>query len=503
MLKKSWSWRRILASTATRSVQRPRLRVEALEDRSVPATHTWTALGGSFDWSDAGNWDAAGKPTSNEPGGTIVVMPVNDDPVQDIPNLTIASIEFKAPTAVTLQLTQPLTIDGTAASDNIINTSGNNTITGSSINLVGGSCFIPVTGGSLTIVSPMTGNVGMNKFGPNTLTLGNGDTGANTYTGSTTVADGTLVLNKADGTDALTGSVIIGDGTGTDILRLQNNNQINDGVVLTFDSGGDFNSAKFELNGFDETVAGIATLVAGQVPVIQNTESVAPAGPNEPAVLTINNTTHSTYDGIIRNNFGAPNGTLALVKRGIGTLTRSDTGGFTSDYSGGTTIEDGTLQYTNVKALGTGDVTLGNAATPAGHTPKLLAAATTDTTLANNIIVRVDGSVIGSVDDAVNIPIATFSGTVPSTPPGSSWRAAAASERRSPARSPAPAASSSRARPPAGAWYWTTTRSTRTTLLAPWSSTPVPRCSRHSTPSRSRSRSGPWSTSPMPGPRSV
>jgi len=47
--------RRPVRNAAPRKPARSTLRVEALEDRCVPATHTWTgAVDGN--WSTAGNW---------------------------------------------------------------------------------------------------------------------------------------------------------------------------------------------------------------------------------------------------------------------------------------------------------------------------------------------------------------------------------------------------------------------------------------------------------------
>ncbi len=49
---------------------------------------------------------------------------------------------------------------------------------------------------------------------------------ANTYTGTTYVNDGTLALAQSAGVTAIAGNIIVGDGRGTDILRLDANEQI-------------------------------------------------------------------------------------------------------------------------------------------------------------------------------------------------------------------------------------------------------------------------------------
>jgi|GEM_PF-4179323 len=172
-----------------------KLRLEALEDRSVPAVHTWDAGGSSLNWSDAGNWDAAGPPTSNEPGGTFVVFPIDDiTTIQNIPNLSLAGITFSNPTGIQIRLDQPLTIDNDANNPNIANLSGTNRIFNGSLIQSGNlPIAIEVSGGTLTIDSEITGTQGMEKQGTGTLRLG----GASTYSGVTTIGNGGIVATSA------------------------------------------------------------------------------------------------------------------------------------------------------------------------------------------------------------------------------------------------------------------------------------------------------------------
>ena len=59
------------------------------------------------------------------------------------------------------------------------------TLTGS-----GGNATIDTTGGSISLSGALGGGGGLNKVGPNTLTM----SGNNTFTGSLTVDGGTLAM---------------------------------------------------------------------------------------------------------------------------------------------------------------------------------------------------------------------------------------------------------------------------------------------------------------------
>jgi autotransporter-associated beta strand protein len=88
--------------------------------------------------------------------------------------------------------------------------------------------------GGLEISAVIANNgdpVGLTKTGDGVLTLLG--TAANTFTGTTYVNDGTLVLAKSDGVNAIAGNLIVGDGRGNDILRLDANEQIANTANLT------------------------------------------------------------------------------------------------------------------------------------------------------------------------------------------------------------------------------------------------------------------------------
>lgn len=76
------------------------------------------------------------------------------------------------------------------------------------------------------VVADNSGPDALIKAGDGTLTLSG--TTANTYTGTTYVNEGTLALNKTAGVNAIAGDVVVGDGRGTDTLRLNADEQIAD-----------------------------------------------------------------------------------------------------------------------------------------------------------------------------------------------------------------------------------------------------------------------------------
>jgi len=133
--------------------------------------------------------------------------------------------------------------------------------------------------------------------------------GANTYTGGTTVAAGTLKLGA-------TGSAPIGS--------------------LTVETNG-----TFDLNNFAQTVtdlSGSGAITLGS------------------AALTAGSTGDSTFSGIISGNGG-------LTKQGTATLTLSGA----NTYSGGTNVNAGTLSILGMSPTGTGDITIALGATISGQ----------------------------------------------------------------------------------------------------------------------------------------
>ena len=188
-------------------------------------------------------------------------------------------------------------------SNNVVDVFNNGTLTGFTINASSGIA-LDTTNGDFTLSSDLTAPRALTKLGNNTLTL----SGSNTYSGATTVNQGTLLLqNKATRaggslvTVAAAGTIGLGVGGGgvtdysdTDVASLFNNT----------------------LSGFAlDAVSGVAI------------------------DTTAGNFTQSS----------ALTGTRALTKLGSNTLTLSGD----NSYTGATTVSAGALNIQHANALGT------------------------------------------------------------------------------------------------------------------------------------------------------
>ncbi|SKA89075.1 PEP-CTERM protein-sorting domain-containing protein [Prosthecobacter debontii] len=143
--------------------------------------------------------------------------------------------------------------------------------------------------------------------------------GSNSYTGSTTVAEGVLQLN-ATGAPSIAGNLIVAGGTATWLQA----NQVNTASQISVSSG------VLSLQGFNQTVAGV-TLTGGSI-----TSSTG--------VLT-STSTFNLQAGTVSGRLG---GSAGIVKSTSGVVTLSGTNSFT----GGTQVNGGTLIATSTSALG-------------------------------------------------------------------------------------------------------------------------------------------------------
>ncbi|MFO0880150.1 MAG: Ig-like domain repeat protein [Gemmataceae bacterium] len=135
------------------------------------------------------------------------------------------------------------------------NNTWSNTITLGSNSHIG----VALAGDNLTIdrsIVQASSNLGVTKVGLGTLTYAGGAGTSNSYTGLTTINEGTLALNKTGGAVALNGNLTIGDGVAPNATALwQTANQVIDSATIRVESDGLLN-----LNGLAETIATLRIL---------------------------------------------------------------------------------------------------------------------------------------------------------------------------------------------------------------------------------------------------
>jgi autotransporter-associated beta strand protein len=165
------------------------------------------------------------------------------------------------------------------------------TLSGAPLTLVGSSAI--AANAAAAISSVITGSAGLNKTGSDVLTL----SGANTYTGGTTITAGTLKLSGGGTLGAITSSVTAAGGT-------------------------------LDLGGTTQT-AGVATISGG---AITNGTLVA--------------TAFDGRSGEVGASLSGANATLTKTNSGTLALSGANT------YSGGTVLNAGTLSVASSAALG-------------------------------------------------------------------------------------------------------------------------------------------------------
>jgi len=233
-----------------------------------------------------------------------------------------------------------------------------------------GAVTITSTGGGALNFTPNTTNFSSGKpSGPTTLTLAGEGTAANTlgitlwdngtaaavslvkagggtwilaagidnttihapglWSGNTTISAGTLQLGATEALPSLS-TLRENKGTGT-----------NGNVLIA-------SGATLDLHGFGNTLNGLGdagTVDAGNPSKITNLQA------NSTALLAVgDNDQTTTFSGVIQNGATGNTGVIALAKMGAGTLTLNGS----NSYSGGTTIQNGTVVLGVAGALPSG-----------------------------------------------------------------------------------------------------------------------------------------------------
>ncbi|HHW8758151.1 TPA: fibronectin-binding autotransporter adhesin ShdA [Salmonella enterica] len=173
----------------------------------------------------------------------------------------------------------------------------------------------------------LSGTGSLVKIGTGELTL-NGD---NDYSGGTTIDDGVLIADNADslGTGAVANNGVLQVGEG----ELKNTLFGSGSLVKT-------GTGELTLSG-DNTYSGGTTITGGTL-IAASVNALGSGDIDNSGVLQVG-------EGELKNTLF---GSGSLVKTGTGELTLSGD----NDYSGGTTISDGTLTADHADSLGSGDI---------------------------------------------------------------------------------------------------------------------------------------------------
>lgn len=170
------------------------------------------------------------------------------------------------------------------------------------------------TAAPLNISGVIGGTAGVTKAGAGNLTL-SGASG-NTYTGTTTLNAGNLLLAKTGGAQAVTGDLVINGG-----VLIQNSNQIADSAAVTVNSGA-WRTAPSGSGGSasSETVSSV-TINGGTV--TQSSSSVTSGTLTVTNALTINGGAYTQVGGYKTNvgSLGINGGTATLSAANGGTTT--------------------------------------------------------------------------------------------------------------------------------------------------------------------------------------
>jgi autotransporter-associated beta strand protein len=255
----------------------------------------------------------------------------------------------------------------------------NSVTTGASFVLPDG---MTISGENLSLASIGEGAVGGLKTESGTatwagnITVNSADARLGAETGATLVVSGSILGGSHNDLTISgrggTGTVLMGAGsslayTGTTkivrgILAIGKDNALPVGTTLDVDSvGGVSDSAVFDLNGFNQTVAALQDTATTNI-----TGTVRNGIALTSSTLTVNGGATTTFDGVLDNGAGS----LSLVKAGAGALTLNGnsaisnvnvTGGTltlagSNTISGSTSVNSATLVVANASALGSAPV---------------------------------------------------------------------------------------------------------------------------------------------------
>lgn len=304
--------------------------------------YTWTGNSTNDLWTTAALWDPDGTPTGTDnvlgysiagtiPSATAIRITGN----QSVNNLTVQNVSGNSANNTGLTFTTQFT----AATLNI-----NGTLTSNNTGTGGGQKYVVFSDAGTS--QPFTLNVGAVNVVNGSLAFGSAQTGSTanklsnlTVSGATTIANNTNIAVQSNNAN-FNGGVGL-NGTGAAFYMAINRDTVN------------FNASNHAVFGAKVSgLSGNGTVANAPVNVAYNAYT--------DGTLVINGSSGtSTFSGNMINggDTAAAYNTFFLVKNGTGTQVLSGTG---STFTGGTTVNAGTLLIANASgsALGTGSVTV-------------------------------------------------------------------------------------------------------------------------------------------------
>ena len=185
------------------------------------------------------------------------------------------------------------------------------TVSNGTISLVAGTLATPtitVNATSGTIGSILTGTAGLIKTGSGALSL----TNSSTYTGTTTVSQGALILSSAGGSAIPGNLAIFGGASNTGNVWATANNQLSANTVIS--SVNATGVASFTLLGSTQTIAGLSSPGGGLMVANSTQASGTPSPSNTGAsTLILAGTGSYTDAGWVWNGGNPSGGTLNLT----------------------------------------------------------------------------------------------------------------------------------------------------------------------------------------------
>ena len=341
----------------------------------VPGGFTWTSVtAGTKQWNTAGNWASA-----TVPNAAAITVRVNNDIAGDQTIQLASAFTLGAFSLGDSNSTHAFTLAssggsmafnnaGTAAT--LSKTSGGNDVISAPVSLVDNLVLTQSASGTLTFSGGISGVKALTKAGAGTVVF----VTPNSYLGITTLDDGLLRLDDANG---LPGGIDNAVGAGESGLAFE-------GGVLGLSSG-DFTRQLGTGAGQLDWVTGSGGFAAfgadRQVRLNNGTNAVSWAsailGNNHILILSHSTATHTVdfRNGISfagqKRTVQVEDGTAAVDATLSGKLTGGTSSGFTktgpgvlslthagNDYTGTTTVADGVLHLQNATALPSGNLEL-------------------------------------------------------------------------------------------------------------------------------------------------